>query len=251
LTGEILSQIVPNTNKTKLSEVATIINKYSDEYGLTTAERMSHFIGQIGAESSLSSLKEEYCYSKERAKVIFGKVKYCDLFVGYTSNMDECNGEQPATCTPKLTKITTEMVVKDKYACSLKLFDYVYSCRLGNGTPNSGDGGRFRGRAFLHLTGKEKYETLETKWNATFPKNKKDFTCDSDECEATRQLLVTDLDFAMRSSLAFWKSVGANDLANTVTDDSIKEVSRAVNGGENGLPTRKTLTENTYNILKR
>jgi len=161
-----------------------------------------------------------------------------------------CDAEQPATCTPKLTKITSEMVVKDKYACSLKLFDYVYSCRLGNGNPNSGDGGRFRGRAFLHLTGKEKYETLETKWNATFPKNKKDFTCDSDECEATRQLLVTDLDFAMRSSLAFWSSESVNNFANTVTEKSIEDVSTSVNGGSIGIDVRKTLTKKAYNILK-
>ncbi|MFC0181249.1 hypothetical protein ACFFJX_01115 [Pseudarcicella hirudinis] len=198
----------------------------------------------------MSSLKEDYCYSKDRIKVIFGKVKYCDLFVGYESNLDECNGDEPTSCTPKLTKITSDLVVKDKYKCSIKLFDYVYSCRLDNGTPNSGDGGRFRGRAFLHLTGKEKYKDLQTNWNTTFPDNKKDFTCDSDACEATRELLITDLDFAMQSSLAFWKSVNANTLATTVDDDSIEKVSRKVNGGPNGLPQRKTLTKKAYNLLK-
>ncbi|MFC0181328.1 hypothetical protein ACFFJX_01560 [Pseudarcicella hirudinis] len=142
------------------------------------------------------------------------------------------------------------MVVKDKYKCSIKLFDYVYSCRMGNGTPNNGEGGRFRGRAFLHLTGREKYEDLQTKWNTTFPDNKKDFTCDSDACEATRELLVTDLDFAMQSSLAFWKSADANSLANTVTDSSIENVSSKVNGGSIGIDVRKKLTKKTYNLLK-
>ena len=41
----------------KYTEIDNLINKYSDEYGLTTAERMSHFIEQIVAESSHSSFR--------------------------------------------------------------------------------------------------------------------------------------------------------------------------------------------------
>jgi len=41
----------------KYTEIDNLINKYYGEYGLTTAERMSHFIEQIGAESSLSSFR--------------------------------------------------------------------------------------------------------------------------------------------------------------------------------------------------
>ncbi|MFC0181144.1 hypothetical protein ACFFJX_00585 [Pseudarcicella hirudinis] len=121
---------------------------------------------------------------------------------------------------------------------------------MGNGTPNNGEGGRFRGRAFLHLTGREKYEDLQTKWNTTFPDNKKDFTCNSDACEATRELLVTDLDFAMQSSLAFWKSAKANSLANEMTDGSIRRVSKEVNGGYIGIEVRTELTKKAYSVIK-
>jgi predicted chitinase len=240
---------------TRCNEVAKLINKYADEYGLTSNERLSHFIGQIGAESNLFALKEDYKYSsKARIKEIFGKkelVKYCDLYVGYSSNWDECDGNKPSQCSPNLKEILPELVIKDKFINSKLLFDYTYSCRLGNGTPNSGDGSRFRGRAFLHLTGRKKYATLESNWNKTFPDNKKDFTCESDECESTRELLVTDLNFAMKSSLAFWSSVNANDDANTVTKKSIEDVSTKVNGGSNGIKTRKEITEKAYNILKK
>ncbi|MFD2240364.1 glycoside hydrolase family 19 protein, partial [Flectobacillus roseus] len=252
ITGEQLHDIFlfSGTSQERCDEVASIINKYSDEYGIDNAEKMSHFIGQIGAESNLNNLKEEYRYKKDRIKEVFGKVKYCDLFVGYESDLDECNGDKPASCIPQLTEITSNMVIKDKYKGSIKLFDYVYSCRMGNGAPNSGDGGRFRGRAFLHLTGRDKYEILQAKWNSTFPNDKKDFLCDSDACEATRELLINDLDFAMRSSLAFWKSVNANTIATIVDDKSIKEVSKKINGGLNGIETRIELTKKAYNTIK-
>jgi putative chitinase len=251
LTGKQLKEIFPSTSQARCDEVAELINKYAVEYGLTSNEWLAHFIGQIGAESNLSDLKEFYKYSsKDRIKEIFGKVKYCDLFEGYEADLSKCNDERPMDCVPPLTAITSKLVIKDKYVNSKSLFDYTYSCRMDNGPTTSGDGSRFRGRGFMHLTGRDKYTILETNWNATFPNNKKDFLCDTDECDANRELLVTNLDFAMRSSLAFWKNVGANDLANMVTNTSIEKVSTKVNGGAIGIETRKSLTKKAYNILK-
>ncbi|MFN3785145.1 MAG: glycoside hydrolase family 19 protein, partial [Spirosomataceae bacterium] len=252
LTGAKLKLIFPGTSQARCDEVAKLINKYAQEYGLTTKERLAHFIGQIGAESNLLDLKELYKYSsKARIKEIFGKTKYCDLFEGYEADLSRCNGEKPMDCVPPLTAVTANLVIKDKYVNSKLLFDYTYSCRMDNGPATTGDGSRFRGRAFMHLTGRDKYTTLQKNWNASFPNDQKDFLCDSEACEANRELLVTDLDFAMKSSLAFWKTAEANDLANIVTDDSITKVSSKVNGGTNGLPTRKSLTKKAYNILKK
>ena len=124
ITGAQLHEIFSGTSQERCDEVASIINKYSDEYGIDNAEKMSHFIGQIGAESNLNNLKEEYRYKKDRIKEVFGKVKYCDLFVGYESDLDECNGEKPASCIPQLTEITSNMVIKDKYKGSIKTFHF-------------------------------------------------------------------------------------------------------------------------------
>ncbi len=251
ITGKQLKSIFPSTSQRRCNEVAALINKYAEEYGLTTKERLAHFLGQIGAESNLLDLKELYKYrSKARIKEIFGKTKYCDLFEGYEADLSRCNGEKPMGCVPPLTAITSNLVVKDKYVNSKLLFDYTYSCRMDNGPTTTGDGSRFRGRAFMHLTGRDKYTTLQKNWNASFPNDQKDFLCESDACEANRELLVTDLDFAMKSSLAFWKTAKANDLANMVTDGNIEKVSGKVNGGQIGIDIRKILTKKAYNILK-
>lgn len=58
ITGAQLKEIFPNTDQARCDEVAELINNYSTEYGLDTAEKMSHFIGQIGAETLLTYLSE-------------------------------------------------------------------------------------------------------------------------------------------------------------------------------------------------
>ncbi|MDI9881125.1 hypothetical protein [Flectobacillus longus] len=58
ITGAQLHEIFSGTSQERCDEVAGIINKYSDEYGIDNAEKMSHFIGQIGAETQLKTLDE-------------------------------------------------------------------------------------------------------------------------------------------------------------------------------------------------
>jgi putative chitinase len=41
-----------------------------------------------------------------------------------------------------------------------KLGSFVYADRLGNGSPDSGDGWRYRGRGFVQLTGKDNYKKV-------------------------------------------------------------------------------------------
>jgi len=44
----------------KCTEIANLINKYSDQFEITDALKMSHFIGQIGAESNGGQLENSY-----------------------------------------------------------------------------------------------------------------------------------------------------------------------------------------------
>ncbi|WP_428665492.1 hypothetical protein [Runella sp.] len=47
-------QLKATTKQTICDEVAEIINKYSTKYGPDTVEKMSRFIGRIGADTLLT-----------------------------------------------------------------------------------------------------------------------------------------------------------------------------------------------------
>ena len=54
----------------------------------------------------------------------------------------------------------------------------------------------------------------------------------------------------MLISLTFWKAGNTNDLAKEVNEDSIRLVTKGVNGKEIGLPNRKLYTNKAYELFK-
>ncbi|WP_148095899.1 hypothetical protein [Larkinella rosea] len=171
ITGVQLKLIFPNTAQSRCDEVAAVINKYSTKFGIDNTLRMSHFLGQIGAETQLTYLTE-LTYSATNIKNSSfatttrseGKqvLKYCDLFEGYDAT--QTSSCPFPYCDPPLYAGTTNLEVKQKYVKSTTLFDYVYACRLGNGTIDSQDGSWFRGRGFVQLTRQDNYESFQAKW---------------------------------------------------------------------------------------
>lgn len=117
-----------------------------------------------------------------------------------------------------------------------KIANRVYSNRMGNGDESSGDGWKYRGRGFIQLTGKNNYTAL-TKWanangiNADYVKNP--------------DLLLTEAD-ALISALWYWDVNNINRLADR---DSIEAVTKAINGGLNGLNDRKNELSRYKNIF--
>lgn len=260
ITGKQLNQIFKTTPIKQCETVARIINKYSNKYGLTNAERMSHFIGQIGAETNLNQLKE-LTYSENNiensgfattTRKYKGKkvLKYCDLFEGYEAiSTNSCPFPY---CEPPLYEGTTGLKVKDKYVKSTALFDYVYACRMDNGTIDSKDGSRFRGRGFMQLTGHYNYQKmLQDKWDRVHGKGNKDFMCRSAECDKNLDMIADDLDMAMQTALTFWADAKANDLADEVDDGSIAKITEEINGKDNGIKYRKLYTKKAYKTLKK
>ena len=258
ISGAQLKEIFPSTDQSRCDEVAEIINKYSDKFEINTPLRMAHFLGQIGAETGgLKKLKEDYCYqSKSRIKEVFGKEKYCDLFEGYESDLTLCNGSKPMQCTPKLTTITSNLVVKDKYVCSTLLFDYVYSCRMGNRAVSSKDGSTYAGIGFIHLTGRGLYKQISEKWNQDPDNstNQKYFHLHPDE-NGNSDELSTDLEVAMKASMYYWDDNHLNGQADIgIGNDEIDDVGRIVNGSGKNKPNsyeeRRVFSKKSYEVLK-
>jgi predicted chitinase len=106
----------------------------------------------------------------------------------------------------------------------------VYAGRMGNGSETSGDGYRYRGRGLIQLTGKTNYRRF-SQWI-------------SDDVVAQPDLVATK--YAVHSAVYYWVS---NDLNAVADNDEIKQVTKIVNGGYNGLEDRIALLDKAKRLL--
>jgi|GEM_PF-2246791 len=284
LKEEDLQEIFPNTPSDKVADVTKYINKYSDQFEINTPLRMAHFLGQIGAETGLTDLLENSytksgILSSNKTRTLRLKdgqyvLKYCDLFDGYnTESTNSCpfpNCDNVIVVPEKdrykegniwYAKVSfmtanNSLSPKSKYYANspnnLDFFNYVYACHttLLNGNIDSGDGSRFRGRGFIQLTGYVNYKEFQRKWNLALAKdNPKNFICRTAECDSNLELLNTDTETGMLAAMAFWKGAGANAKSTDIEDETIKNVSKVVNGALHGITQRISYTKNAYKIL--
>ncbi|WP_273718832.1 MULTISPECIES: peptidoglycan-binding protein [Bartonella] len=106
---------------------------------------------------------------------------------------------------------------------------------LGNVKP--GDGVRFKGRGLIQLTGRKNYQRFTQFW------------CSVDEqavdCEAFPEVLE-QFPAALWSAVWFWQMKGLNKLAD---QDDVVRITKAINGGKNGLVQRLTYLNRAKKLL--
>lgn len=164
------------------------------KYGIDTPLRQAHFLAQMAHESQgFTKFVENLNYSALRLVQIFPK---------YFPN----------------AKIAAQYVGKPQ-----AIANRVYGNRYGNGPETSGDGFKYRGRGFTHLTFKANY-------------------AEASENVFGDDRLVHDPDLASLLPTAaniagwYWKSRKCNAYADR---DDLAGVTKAINGGVNGLELRK------------
>jgi putative chitinase len=109
------------------------------------------------------------------------------------------------------------------------LADKVYSNRMGNG---DGEGHIYIGRGFLQLTGKDNYKA---------------FAADMRVPEIMQDPSLVETDYAFETALWFFEKNNLFAIADEgVSDDTIKRISKRVNGAYIGLSHR---SEETYKVF--
>lgn len=107
----------------------------------------------------------------------------------------------------------------------------VYADRMGNGSEESGDGWKYRGRGLLQITGRDNYE--EIGYALELP-----------------LLVIPELlereEYASLSAALWWWKNGLNELADIGRFDLI---TRRINGGYHGLAKRKELWSKAKEVL--
>lgn len=104
-----------------------------------------------------------------------------------------------------------------------KIANYVYANRLGNGDEASGDGWKYRGRGPFQITGEKNY-TLCGKAIGV-------------DLVANPDLLLIP-EYGALAAGWFWSSNNLNRYADLNTIDGYTKLTKAINGGYNGLNER-------------
>jgi putative chitinase len=190
ITIDQLKKICPNNKQPE--ELLVVLNKVLPKYEINTKERIACFLSQCGHESAqFNTLKENLNYSAQGLRNTW-------------------------------PKRFPSMDIANIYARNpVKIANKVYCDRMGNGSEESGDGYKFRGRGCIQLTGKGNY----TKFAHSIGKSVDETV---NYCET--------LEGALESGCFFWKTNNINRFADA---KDFTGLTKAINGGLNGLEDRK------------
>lgn len=200
ITIELLQKVCPKTKKETLEKFVEPLNEIGPKYGLfENNERIACFIAQIAHESGgFNYMEENLNYS---AKGLLG------VFKKY---------------------FPTEELAKQYERQPEKIASRVYANRMGNGTEESKEGFKFKGRGLIQLTGKDNY----TKFSKSM-----EMSLD----EAVEYLKTVK--GAVESACWFW---GANKLNDLCDKNDFITLTKRINGGTIGLEDRK----HHYDVVK-
>lgn len=103
--------------------------------------------------------------------------------------------------------------------------------QLGNTEP--GDGFRFRGRGFIQITGRYNYGIVGRELHQDLIHHP--------------EVMANDVYLALEAAGLFWRQHDLNSLADK---DDIIGITHRINGGENGLPDRRTFLARAKAVLR-
>lgn len=192
-----LKGIIPDT---VLSQIPGVMQKFK----IDTSLRLSHFLSQCAHESiNFKATVEGLNYSKEA------------LMKTWPKRFPEALATQCARKPEKIANIA-------------------YANRMGNGTPESGEGYKYRGRGYIQLTGKVNYQA--------FDKVVEEDIVSQPELVATKYPLL--------SAAWFWNNAALNSQADKgAADEIVTAITKVINGGTHGLADRLAKFKKFYSLL--
>ena len=134
------------SDKGELAEVAKVIDKYKDKFGLNTELRLKHFLAQVREEVGAE-------FKVRRENLNYHEDVLPKLYKAFTKELAERYGRDE----------------KDK-ADQVSIANIAYANKLGNGNADSDgdgdmdkddDGWKYRGAGCLQITGKSNFEEVQ------------------------------------------------------------------------------------------
>jgi len=217
-----LNDLIQGTGcSNKVAEVwLPYFNTIPKNFGIDTPLRMAAFLAQVGHESGgLSLLEENLNYSAEGLANTFPK-RYAKRLQNGLYAKNSVGRYLPSTLAIKIARKPV-LIASNTYAD-----------RMGNGSVESQEGWKYRGRGLIALTGKSNYAELTLNTGIDFVSNPD---------------LLKEPAYALISACFFWKN---NNLNRFADKKDILSLSKAINGGIIGLEHRKALYEKACKTLQ-
>jgi putative chitinase len=202
ITLPVLTKLFPATKSSLLTEVLPAIQKTATQYQINTVGRAAAFLAQVGHESGGFNFREENLnYSQQGLLKVFPKYfPTAGLAAQYAHNKQA-------------------------------IANRVYANRMGNGSEQSGDGFKFRGKGYIQITGR--FNTMKFADSLQM-----------DEDAAIAYLLTVE--GAAVSAGWFWSNASLNALAD---HGDILTITKRINGGTLGLNERTALFNKAQQYL--
>ena len=181
-----------------------MFNQLFPTYGLTTKERIIHWLAQYGCETQ-----------------------------GFTKLVENTNYTTPEQLMKIFPKYFPTLYLAKLYAGKpVNIANRAYAGRYGNGDEKSGDGYRYRGRGVCHLTFKDNYLAF--------------FKATGVDVIQHPEFLEEPW-YAVIAGCWYWKGHSLNEKADK--NDFIG-ITKAVNGGTNGIEDREAILNKARSVLK-
>jgi len=187
------------------------------EFEINTPERVAAFIAQTAHESGGYTMLSENLNYKAATLAACWPNRFAVL--GADKKPIKENGKMVPTAVANAIAGKPEIIA-----------NMVYANRMGNGTTESGEGWKYRGRGLKQLTGKDNYARCGAALGV-------DLVLQPD-------LLLEPL-AAARSAGWFWK---ANNLSSFADVEDIKGMTKKINGGFIGLEQRQKLYDKVKSV---
>lgn len=185
-----LQQIIPSNKEP--DQWLIYINRLTPKYHIDTDWRLIGFLSQSAHESNeFSALTENLNYSAQRL---------CEIW-------------------PK--RFPSLSFAQQYHRNPMKIANYVYADRMGNGNVASGDGWKFRGRGIKQLTGRDNYTS---------------FANDIGKTVEEAVVYAGTKEGAVETACWFWNK---NNLNHYADKQDIVGLTKAINGGMNGYGQRE------------
>lgn len=115
----------------------------------------------------------------------------------------------------------------------IKIANHAYSGRYGNGAESTGDGWKYRGKGFFHLTWKDNYLAFQKHLRRSFPKEYGEI-----DLVSNPDLVSSDIRIGLLSALWYFKTRVVDRMHGGVHAASVERVTLALNPNASTLSDR-------------